>query len=69
MFKRNVGNKERVVRVVAGLLMIVCGLMALHAPGLKALVTCVGLLSIVTGVLRYCPACALAGRKSGDNCE
>ena len=64
MFNRNIGNKERIVRIVGGALMIVCGLLGLGASAVGWVVAGTGVVSVVTGVVRYCPACAMAGRKS-----
>lgn len=68
MFKRNVGSKERVVRVIGGCLMIMGGLVGLHATPLGLAIAAAGVMSVVTGLIRYCPACAMAGRKSTDKC-
>jgi hypothetical protein len=65
MFTRNVGTKERVARIVGGILMMLCGIIGLKASVLGLMLTTVGAISIVTGIVRFCPACALAGRKSG----
>jgi hypothetical protein len=68
MFKRNVGSKERIVRVIGGVLMIACGLIVLHATPLGIGVAAIGAISLVTGLIRYCPACAMAGRNANDRC-
>jgi hypothetical protein len=68
MFKRNVGSKERIVRVIGGILMMVCGLVGLHATPLGIGIAGIGAISLVTGLIRYCPACAMAGRHSTDKC-
>jgi hypothetical protein len=65
--RRNVGSKERVARVIGGCLMILCGLVGLQASPLGLAIAGVGVVSMVTGVIRYCPACAMAGRKSIDS--
>jgi Protein of unknown function (DUF2892) len=67
MFNRNVGNKERIVRVIGGGLMILCGLFGLDATPLGLAIAGAGVVSLVTGMLRYCPACALVGRKPIEN--
>jgi len=64
MFNRNIGSKERGARVVGGALMILCGLFGLGASAAGWVVACVGAVGVVTGLVQYCPACALAGRKS-----
>ena len=53
--KKNLGPKEAVIRVAAGL--VILGLGAAYGSwwGL------VGLLPLITGVLRYCPAYSLIG--------
>jgi hypothetical protein len=66
--RRNVGSKERVARVVGGVLMILCGLVGLHATPLGWVVAATGAVSLATGLIRYCPACALAGRKPQGDC-
>lgn len=68
MFNRNVGRKERIARLIGGCMMILCGLFGLHATPLGLGIAAVGVVSMLTGAVRYCPACALAGRKSSDNC-
>jgi hypothetical protein len=69
MFKRNIGSKERIVRVIGGGLIMLCGLVGLHATPLGLVMAGVGAVSLVTGLVRYCPACAMAGRKTTDHCQ
>jgi uncharacterized membrane protein HdeD (DUF308 family) len=64
LYRKNVNNKERIIRLVAGGLMILCGLVALKASLLGILLACVGVVAILTGMFRYCPACSMAGRKA-----
>jgi len=68
LIRKNVGSKERIARVVGGCLMILCGVIGLHASPLGLVVAATGAVSMVTGIIRFCPACAIAGRKSSDNC-
>lgn len=63
IFKKNVTRAERNVRIVGGLLMIACGLIGLHASPLGWGVAAAGAVSLLTGLVRYCPACDLAGRR------
>jgi hypothetical protein len=67
LFRKNVGRRERIARIIAGAVMVLCGLLGLHATPLGLLVAAVGAMSIVSGVIRYCPACSLAGKKSCEN--
>ncbi len=62
MTSRNIGNKERIARVVGGGLMIVCGLIGLAATPIGLAVAGVGAVSVLTGLVRYCPICAAGGR-------
>ena len=62
-YKKNVSSKERFARLIGGLLMIACGLVGLKASPLGLLVACVGVVTLVTGAVGYCPACAVGGRK------
>ena len=63
LFYRNLGSKERIVRMAGGTLMIACGLFGLVATPLGLAIAGVGVASFVTGLVSYCPACALSGRK------
>jgi uncharacterized membrane protein HdeD (DUF308 family) len=66
-YRKNVSAKERIARLVAGVLMILCGLIGLQTSALGLFVACVGVFTIATGMFGFCPACAMAGRKSlGD---
>jgi Protein of unknown function (DUF2892) len=56
-YRKNVGGRER-----AGL-MLICGVAALHASPLGLLLSGTGVVTLVTGVFGYCPACAIAGRE------
>ena len=66
LIRKNIGSKERLARLLGGGLMIVCGLIGLQASPLGLALAAVGVVSVLTGVVRYCPACAMAGRKSSD---
>jgi hypothetical protein len=59
MFKRNVGSKERVARMIFGALLICTGVVAMHASVLGIAVAAVGGFSLITGIC----ACAVAGRQ------
>ena len=64
-YTNNLPAWERVARVVAGIVMALCGLMA---PGLTGtavglVVAAAGGMTLLTGFFGFCPACALAGRR------
>ena len=62
-YRKNVGGKERIARLVAGVLMGVCGLFFFGATPLGWLVLGAGAMTVVTGLVGFCPACAMVGRK------
>jgi hypothetical protein len=63
-YRKNVGGRERAARLIGGGLMLICGLVALHASPLWLLLSGTGVVTLVTGLVGYCPACAIAGRGS-----
>src|SRR5215469_7431729 len=62
-YRKNVGGRERAARLIGGGLMLICGVVALHASPLGLLLSGAGVVTLVTGVFGYCPACAIAGRE------
>lgn len=65
LFKKNLPVCERVLRGVAGLVMVACGLLG---PGLAGtpvgfIIAASGVGTLLTGFVGYCPACAVAGRR------
>ena len=62
-YRKNVGGWERAARLIGGGLMLICGVVALHASPLGLLLSGAGVVTLVTGVFGYCPACAVAGRE------
>ncbi len=61
-YLKNLPVWERLVRFVAGLAMIACGV---HFYGKSAgwAFLAVGAVTLVTAVVGFCPGCALAGRR------
>src|ERR1700675_1501191 len=49
--------------VFGGGSMLICGGVALHPSPLGLLLSGAGVVTLVTGVFGYCPACAIAGRE------
>lgn len=66
MFKnRNLSGRHSAARVVGGCLLL-AGALAYFQTSLPGLVLAgIGAVGIVSGVIGYCPACALAGRGVG----
>ena len=65
-YAKNLPMLERVLRITAGLGLILLGMLYFHG-GLGSLWGLVsagsGMGAIVTGFLGFCPACAMVGRK------
>ncbi len=68
-YAKNVGSKERVVRTVGGVIMILCGAIGLRLSSLGLLLGGAGIVAIVTGLVGFCPACAMVGRKPVERAE
>src|SRR6201988_1073990 len=62
-YRKNVGGGERAARLIVGGLMLICGVVALHASPLGLLLSGAGVVTLVTGVFGYCPSCAIAARE------
>ena len=62
-YRKNIRGREQVVRIVAGAAMIACGLIGLAGNPVGFLVAGVGVFVGLTGIVGFCPACAMAGRK------
>ena len=54
--KRNIGNIERVVRIIVGL-----GILSLVVVGPQTLWGLVGLVPLLTGIIGWCPPYAMLG--------
>src|SRR5262249_56822783 len=61
-YRKNVGGWERAARLIGGGLMVICGVVALHASPLGLLLSGAGIVTLVTGVFGYCPSCPIPGR-------
>lgn len=57
----NVGGIERPIRIVAGLLLIAVGALAGLPPVGMGVTLAVGVVLLVTGLIRYCPLTSLLG--------
>ncbi|MBL8443406.1 MAG: DUF2892 domain-containing protein [Zoogloeaceae bacterium] len=54
--KSNVGGMDKIVRIVAGLVLIALAIMGIGAPW-----TYIGVVPLVTGLMGWCPAYTLLG--------
>lgn len=61
-YVNNLPAWERLARLVAGLAMLACGVQFYGKPAGWAFLA-FGVIALATGVVGFCPACALAGRR------
>lgn len=61
-YRKNVGGKEAVFRLLVGGLGTACALMLLGPAPLGLGLAASGAALALTGVFGYCPACAMVGR-------
>lgn len=59
--KCNVGNTDRALRIIAGLVLII-----LAATGTIGLWGWIGVIPLLTGIFRFCPAYPLLGINTGS---
>jgi hypothetical protein len=64
-YTKNLPAWERVTRVVAGIVMALCGLMGPGLAGTAAglVIAAAGGATLLTGFFGFCPACAMVGRR------
>lgn len=63
-YRNNIGRAQQVVRIVAGAVVVVLGLVMLAAPW-DWLAAAAGIGMSFTGFIGWCPACAVAGIGKG----
>jgi hypothetical protein len=63
LYRKNVGTKESVARLLSGVLIIACSLALIGLTPLGLVLAGSGLAMALTGVFGYCPACAMVGRR------
>jgi len=56
MMQCNVGNTDRILRITAGSLLIILAITGIIGPW-----GCIGILPLITGFFRFCPAYPLLG--------
>lgn len=66
LYRKNVGSKEGVARVLGGALIVAGALTQVGMTPLGWVLAAGGALAALTGLLGFCPACAMAGRKPLD---
>jgi len=63
LFLKNVPNWERVVRVLAGMASLAYAAMNWGVSGLAVAMGVMGAALAMSGLMGYCPMCAMAGRR------
>lgn len=63
LYRKNMGFRERWVRVIGGALIVACSLTQIGPTLLGLVLATAGVLTALTGLIGFCPACAMAGRK------
>jgi hypothetical protein len=62
-YRKNMGSTERVLRLVAGGLMVTFAVAVVGIWPRGWLLAAGGMMVVVTGMVGFCPACALVGRR------
>ena len=63
-YRKNQGSKESWARVIGGTLILTCSLTQIGLTQLGLVLAISGVLTALTGLIGFCPACAMVGRKS-----
>ncbi len=66
-YRKNVGSKESLARILGGALIVACALTQIGTTPLGLILAGSGVFTALTGVFGFCPACAMAGRKPLDD--
>jgi hypothetical protein len=62
-YSKNVPGWERALRIVAGLAMLAGSLVYFGATPVGWVAGIAGAMAMMTGLIGFCPACAMVGRK------
>lgn len=63
LYRKNMDSGERWVRVIGGALIVACSLTQIGPTLLGLVLATAGVLTALTGLIGFCLACAMAGRK------
>jgi hypothetical protein len=63
-YQKNVGTKERLARFVGGGLIVACSLHLVGFTPLGWVLAASGVVTVLTGLIGFCPACAMVSRCS-----
>lgn len=62
-YRKNVGPRERIARTLMGVLMAAVGLAGIGFTPLGWALAAGGAMAVLTGLVGFCPACAMVGRQ------
>ena len=62
-YRKNIYTWEQIVRLIGGMALALYGYFALSSGALGYLLIAAGVVTAVSGILGFCPACAMVGRK------
>lgn len=63
LYRKNMGSRESWARVIGGALIVTCSLTQIGPTVLGLALAASGALTALTGLIGFCPTCAIAGRK------
>ena len=63
-YRKNMGSKESWARVIGGALIVAGSLTQIGLTRLGLVLAISGVLTALTGLIGFCPACAMVGCKS-----
>ena len=69
MYQKNVPAWERWMRIVVGVVLVGYALFGAVSPLLLVVLIASAAVVVVTGMVGFCPACALVGRKLKDKAQ
>lgn len=63
VYVKNVPNWERAIRFLMGVMLLVAAIAIFGYSWLSLGIGVIGVMALMTGLIGFCPACALAGRR------
>ena len=63
-YRKNMGSKESWARAIGGALIMACSLTQIGLTQLGLVLATSGAVTALTGLIAFCPVCAMSGRKS-----
>ncbi|TWO70702.1 DUF2892 domain-containing protein [Caenimonas sedimenti] len=63
LYRKNVSPLERAARLLGGALIVACALTQVGFTPLGLVLAASGVVTALTGLFGFCPACAMAGRR------